>query len=161
MVVERHLSADKHVKHDAKTPYVHLWARVDLRVQELRSGEIKGATEGGKMRKRFEEVREAEIDDLDVPRLRNEDIFDFEIPMDDVIAMAVVEGAADLSRELTRHAFPETTVANDVVQHLPAVDVLEDHVVVIGVDDKLAHSTDVRMMEEHGECGFTDGPNFL
>jgi hypothetical protein len=52
-------------------------------------------------------------------------------------------------------------VADDVVEHLTAVDVLEHHVVVMLVNDHLTHTADVRMVEEHGESSLSESSNFL
>jgi len=51
-------------------------------------------------------------------------------------------------------------MADDIIEHLPTVDVLEDHVVVMLVNDHFAHSTDIRVMEEHGKCGLSKSTNF-
>lgn len=40
-------------------------------------------------------------------------------------------------------------MCDDVVEHLAAVDVLEEHVVVVLMDDHLAHAADVRMVQQH------------
>ena len=70
--------------------------------------------------------------------------------MNDVVLMAVVERTADLARKLACDALAQATVADDVVEHLAATDVLEDHVVVVLVDNHLPHAADVRVVEEHG-----------
>lgn len=81
--------------------------------------------------------------------------------MDDVVLVAVVDGAGDLPGKLSGDALAEAAVADDVVEHLAAVDILEDHVVVVLVDDHLAHAADVRVVEEHGEGGLSEGTGLL
>ena len=52
-------------------------------------------------------------------------------------------------------------MTDDVVEHLAAVNVLEDHVVMVLVDDHLAHAADVGMVEEHRESCFPECTNLL
>jgi len=69
-------------------------------------------------------------------------------PMDDIIVMTVTECTAYLPRKLSDHGFLEGSVAGDVVEHLAAVDVLTNHVILILTSDHLVHATDVGMVEE-------------
>ena len=39
-------------------------------------------------------------------------------------------------------------MANNVIQHVPAVNVLKDHVIVVLVDDHLSHATDIWVVQE-------------
>ena len=79
----------------------------------------------------------------------------------DAIAVEVVEGTSDLPCKLASDSFPETTMADDVVEHLTPVDVFEDHVVVMLMDDHFTHAADVRMVEQHRESSLPDGADFL
>lgn len=63
--------------------------------------------------------------------------------MDHIIEMAIFQRTPDLSGELSGHAFPQSPVADNVVEHLPPVHILEHHVVVVLMDDHLAHSADI------------------
>lgn len=81
--------------------------------------------------------------------------------MHDIISMAVLQGAPDLSGEFPRNAFAKASMADDVVEHLTAIDVLEDHVVVVVMDDHLAHSADVRMVKQETKGCFTERSHFL
>lgn len=69
--------------------------------------------------------------------------------MDDIVLVAVVDGASNLPGKLPGNAFPQPTVTNDVVEHLAAVDILGDHIIMMLVDDHLAHAADVGVVEEH------------
>ena len=81
--------------------------------------------------------------------------------MNDVVFVAVLEGATNLSCKFPGDAFAEAAVGNDVVKHLTAIYKFEDHVVIGGLDDEFAHAADVWMEEEHREGGLTDGADFL
>ena len=75
--------------------------------------------------------------------------------------MAVVERTADLARKLACDALAQATVADDVVEHLASADVLEDHVVVVLVDDHFTHAADVRVVEENRQRRLTEGADLL
>lgn len=67
--------------------------------------------------------------------------------MNDVIPMAVVQSASYLPGKLPRHSFPQAAVTDDIIEHLATIDILEDHVVVVGMGNHLAHTADIWMME--------------
>lgn len=81
--------------------------------------------------------------------------------VNDVIFVAVLEGAPNLSCKFPGDAFAEAAMGDDIVEHLAAIYEFEDHVVVGRLDDELAHATDVRVEEEHRKGGLADGADFL
>ena len=81
--------------------------------------------------------------------------------MHDVVLVAVVQRAPNLPCELACDSFPQSPVADDVVEHLAPADVFEHHVVMVLVNDHLAHAADVWVMEEHRKRGFTERPYLL
>ena len=89
------------------------------------------------------QVGKAKVDDLDVPSLGDEDVLDLEVAMYDVVLVTILERAPDLASKLPCDSFPQATVADDIVQHLSAVDIFENHVVVVLMNDHLPHATDV------------------
>lgn len=68
--------------------------------------------------------------------------------MHDRIAMTVYQCTPDLTRKLSCRPLPKPTVADDIIEHLTAIDKLEDHIIVVGVNDHFAHPADVGMMQE-------------
>ena len=66
--------------------------------------------------------------------------------MNDVILVTIIEGASDLSCEFTSNTLAQSTMTDDVIEHLTAVDILKDHVVVMLMDDHFAHAANVRVM---------------
>jgi len=70
-------------------------------------------------------------------------------PMDNIVVMTITECTAYLPRKLSGPAFPEASVVGDVVEQLVAVNVLGNHVVMMLMNDHLAHAADVGMVEEH------------
>jgi hypothetical protein len=81
--------------------------------------------------------------------------------VNDVIFVAVFEGAPNLSCKFPGDTFTEAAMGDDVVEHLAAIYEFEDHIVIGGLDDELAHATDVRMEEEHRESSLADSADLL
>ena len=81
--------------------------------------------------------------------------------MNDVVEMAIFQCTANLSRKFSRYAFPQSTVTDDIVQHLTSIDILENHIIVMLMDYHFTHTTYVGMIEKHGKGSFANSPNFL
>lgn len=67
--------------------------------------------------------------------------------MDDRIPMTIIQRAGDLSGKFSRCPFSQPPMTDDIVQHLTAVDKLEDHVIMVRVHDHLPHPADIRVMQ--------------
>jgi hypothetical protein len=52
-------------------------------------------------------------------------------------------------------------MTDNVIQHLTTIHVFEDHVVVMLMHDHFTHSTDIWMVEKHGEGCFAECANFF
>ena len=70
--------------------------------------------------------------------------------MNHIIAVTIVQCTANLTSKLACHTFPQSTMADDVVEHLAATHVFEHHVIMMLMDDHLAHAADIGMVEKHG-----------
>ena len=81
--------------------------------------------------------------------------------MDDIVVMTITECTTYLPRKLSGCAFPEASMTDNVVEHLAAVDVLENHVIMVLMNDHLAHAADVGMVEEHRKGRFAQGADLL
>lgn len=81
--------------------------------------------------------------------------------MNNAVAMTVIQRAGDLSSELASLLFFEFAMRNNIVEHLATVDVFEQHVPMVGGAHDVAHATDVRMVHETDDGGFTGGSDFL
>lgn len=81
--------------------------------------------------------------------------------MDNRILVAVLQRAPNLPRELSRRPFPQSPMADDVVEHLTSAHVLGDHVEVVGVGEHLGHAADVRMMEDGRYGGLSNGSDLF
>lgn len=100
LVIKRHFAAYQNIEDDAETPHVNLWSGVGSCLKELWGGKVETATKCLQMTAGCEEVAETKVDNLDIAGLADEDVLDFEIAVDDAVAMAVVECAGDLTAEL-------------------------------------------------------------
>lgn len=81
--------------------------------------------------------------------------------MDDVVLVTIVESGPNLPRKLARDTFTESTVADDVVEHLAAVDKLEDDVMIIWLRNDLSGPGYVWMKEDHGHGSFPHGADLF
>ena len=81
--------------------------------------------------------------------------------MNDVVEMTILQCTPNLPGKFSRNPLPQSSVTDDVVQHLTSIDILENHIVVMLVDYHLSHATNVGMVEKHGKGGFAKSTNLL
>ena len=161
LVIKRNLAADKDVKNNAETPNVHFRSRVSSRLKKLWCGKVQTATERFEVAAWCKEIAKPEVDDLDVPRLTNEDVLNLQVAVHDAIAMAVVQRTGNLSAELASLLLLELAMRDDVVQHLAAIDKFEEHIPVIIRTNHIAKAADVRMVEECDDSGLACRANLF
>ena len=70
-------------------------------------------------------------------------------PMDDIVVMTITKCTAYLPRKLSCRGLIEASAAYDVVKQLASIDVFEEQVIIMLMNDHLAHATDPGMVEEH------------
>lgn len=150
LVIKGHLSAHQHEKHDTETPDINLWASVGFRLEELRGGKVQTATVGLQfpVLVRREKVAEAEVNNLNVARLADEDVFNLQVPVDNAVSVAVVDGACNLAGEFPSLLFFKLSMRDDVVQHLTAINVFKQHVPVPSRSQVVPESADVLVVEQ-------------
>jgi len=76
----------------------------------------------------------------------------FESPltsMHNIIEMTIHQCTPYLPCELSCDTLAQTTMANDIVQHLTTIDIFRNHVIVVLMDYHLAHATDIGMVKKH------------
>jgi hypothetical protein len=79
LIVEGHFATHENIENDAETPDIDLWAGIDFRVEKLGCGKVERAAERSEVVDGVEQIRQAEIDELDVSSLGNKDILDFQV----------------------------------------------------------------------------------
>jgi hypothetical protein len=70
--------------------------------------------------------------------------------MNDVIFVTILQRASNLPCELPCNALAEATIFGDIVEHRAAVYVFKYHVIMVLMDDHLAHAAYVWMVEQLG-----------
>lgn len=146
LIVERNFSANQNVKDYTKTPDIDLRTSVLLCLQKLRCRKVKTTTESLQLATGGEKVAEAKIDNFDIARLADEDIFNLQISVNNAVAVAIVESACDLASKLASLLLLQPSMRDDVIQHLATIDVFAKHVPVVVRPDDIAHPADVRMI---------------
>jgi hypothetical protein len=75
--------------------------------------------------------------------------------------MTVIQRAGDLTGKLAGLLLLETAVGDDVVEHLAAIDKLEQHVPVVVCAHDVSHAADVRVVEQADNGGFSGRADFF
>ena len=81
--------------------------------------------------------------------------------MNDIIEMTILQRTPNLPRKLSRHPFSQSSVSDDIVQHMTSIDILENHIIVMLMDYHLSHATYMGMIKKHGKSGFSKSTNLL
>lgn len=130
LIIEGHLAANQNEKDHTETPDINLRTSIRFGLEKFGGSKVKTTAVRLQLSilVRREEIAKAEIDNLDVSRFADQDVFDLEITVDNAVAVAVIDSARYLSCELSSLFFLELPVGDDVVQHLTAVNVFKEHV---------------------------------
>ena len=92
-------------------------------------------------------IGEPKVGDDHVPVSVEEQIFEFEVAMDNLFLMKVPDGGNELSKQLAGVAFFEVTVGEDVVEEFAAGGIFEDDPdVLVGFDD-IVEMNDIRVIK--------------
>jgi hypothetical protein len=74
----------------------------------------------------FEPIRETEVRDYHVPVPIEEEVFEFEVAMNDLFLVDVPDARDELTKKFARILLLEVTVGKDVVEEFTTGRVLED-----------------------------------
>ena len=158
LVVKGQRAAEERVEDNSAGPDVHLGARVQLAGDDLRRRVVRGPAARPQELPVSHHVGEAEVSDLHIERLVQQQVLRLEVPVHHVVAVAVVHAADDLLEEPPGVLLLQLAVLHDVVEQLPAGDVLHHHEYVGGGADHLVQLDDVRVPEKFQILNFP--PNF-
>ena len=75
--------------------------------------------------------------------------------VNNIVLVTVIQRATYLPGELAGYSLPQPAMADDVVEHLASVDILEQHVPVVVCPDNIAHAADVRVVGQCDDCCFS------
>lgn len=81
--------------------------------------------------------------------------------MYNTVTVAVVESTGDLAGKLACLLFLEAAMRDDVVEHLAAIDKLEQHVPVVVGTDNVSHAADVGVVEQADNGSLSGGSDFF
>mmetsp|Transcript_35935 Transcript_35935/g.100950 ORF Transcript_35935/g.100950 Transcript_35935/m.100950 type:complete len:373 (-) Transcript_35935:476-1594(-) len=133
---ERHVPEQQDEHRDPQAPHVAL-AAVAL-PQDLGGDVGQRAAAEAQLGVRRPELREAEVDELQVLRLLGivEDVLKLDVSMDDAVAVDVVQGQKDLPGNLRGLALRDSLLRLDAVEQLPPIQLLHHQVQgVVGLVD--------------------------
>lgn len=81
--------------------------------------------------------------------------------MDDTVPVAIVKGTGNLATELPCLLFFQFPVGNNVVEHLPAIDIFEEHIPVVIGSNYVSKAADMRVLQEGNDSSFAGCAYFL
>lgn len=146
LVIKWYLAADKDVQYDAKAPYIYLGSLVCPSLKQFRGGKVEAAAKRLEMSTGSKQITQAKVDDLDVTILIDENVLNLEVAVYDAVSVTIVERASNLAGKLAGLFLLELAMGDDVVEHLPAVDKLEQHVPMVVCAYNIFQATDVRVV---------------
>jgi hypothetical protein len=117
------------------------------RLEQFRCSKVQASAKRFQQCLRREEVAQPEIDDLDVASLADENILNLQIPMHDTISVTVIQRAGDLASKLPGLLLLQPAMGDDVIEHLAAIDIFEEHIPMIIRSLHIAHAANERMIE--------------
>lgn len=161
LVVKWNLSTDEDIQDDAKAPHVDLGTGVGSGLQQLGRSKVETSAKRLEMAAWGKEVAQTKVDDLDVAGLADEDVLNFEISVDDAVTVAVIQGTGNLTTKLPGLFLLELSVGDDVVKHLAAVDIFEQHVPVIVGSNDIAQTAYIRVAEQGDDGSLSRGADLL
>lgn len=95
----------------------------------------------------LEPVGETEVSDYHVPVSIKEEVFEFEVAMDDLFLVNVPNTRDELTKKFARVLLLQVAVGEDVVEEFTTGGVLEDDANVLVRFDNVVQSDDVRVFE--------------
>jgi hypothetical protein len=95
----------------------------------------------------FEPIGETEVRDYHVSMPIEEEVFEFEVAVDDLFLVNVPDARDELTEEFARILLLQVAVGEDVVEEFTTRRVLEDDTDVLVRFDNVVQSDDVRMFE--------------
>lgn len=100
LIVKRYFAAYQNIQDDTKTPNIDLWPEICLGLEQLWGCKVERATESLQQALGSECVAQAEINDLNVTSLTDENVFDLEVAVHNAVPMAVIKSTCYLAAKL-------------------------------------------------------------
>ena len=129
VIVEGEVTGQHSVEDNTATPNIHGRSNVPaVGNDEFGSGVTRGPTTRLHefIRLVFKPVCEPKVRDYHVPMPVKEEVFEFEVPMDDLFLVNVPDARDELTKEFARILFLQIAVGKDMVEEFATGRVLED-----------------------------------
>mmetsp|Transcript_7285 Transcript_7285/g.26071 ORF Transcript_7285/g.26071 Transcript_7285/m.26071 type:complete len:273 (+) Transcript_7285:1135-1953(+) len=147
LVVEGQRAAEQRVQDDATAPHVHLRARVHEAGDDLGRRVVGRAARGAQERAILHHVRQAEVSDLDVVVLVQQQVLRLEVSVHHLVEVAVLNARHNLLEDVPCLVLRQPALLDNVVEELAAGRVLRHHEDVRRRADDLVQLDDVRVPE--------------
>mmetsp|Transcript_53081 Transcript_53081/g.104761 ORF Transcript_53081/g.104761 Transcript_53081/m.104761 type:complete len:311 (+) Transcript_53081:617-1549(+) len=152
---ERHVSAEQHKNNNAQAPQIAL--EVVVPGEHLRSDVRQRSATDVHVDVRLPHFAETEIDQLQVIAVLAvvQEVLHLEVPMDDTVAVEVVQGDQHLLGRVRRMRLRETLALDHAVEELPALQAFHDQVQELVGLIHVVEPRNVRVIHphEHGHFG--------
>ena len=148
LVLERQPAAEHDMQYDAARPNVDLVAGVEPAANDLGRGVVRGATRGAEHVVLPLPDGHAEVSHLDVAVAVEEKVLRLKVAVGDVETVAVVDGGDDLLKVAEGFGGGQAALLTEVLEELPAFDVLEDEVKFGGRLPHVVEAHDVGVFDE-------------
>lgn len=103
-----------------------------------------------------EHVGEAKVNDFDVQVAVEEEILRLEIPMDDVLAVEILDGRHDLAELLSRNILLHSAIFHEELKNFSVVDVLHHEIERLLCLNHLVELHDVRVVQNLHDGHFAE-----
>lgn len=120
VVFERQPAAEHDIEDNPATPDVDLGPRIESAADDLRRGVVRAAAARLQEVAVLDLIREAEVGDLDVEVVVEENVLGLEVAVDDLEAVGVLDAGDELLEETPRLRLGHAAVGDDVVEELAA-----------------------------------------
>ena len=157
VAAKRALSGEHLVEHDAERPEVG--ATVHGLALDLLRSHVRHRSHGRSRARRpgaIEQLRDAEVHDLDEPVTRDHQVRRLDVAMHDARAMGLVQPPRNLQREVERFRHRERPARQPLLQRGTLVVRHGDEQPALGVRVRVVDGADVRMIECRGGLRLLD-----
>lgn len=116
VIVKRQSTHQQHIEDYTAAPHINLGSRVQLSRNHLRSGIVGTATAGLQEIAIRHDIAQPEIGDLDVLLAVDQQVLWFQVAVNDLVSVAVFDGADDLLKELAGLVIVASPLSHQVIE---------------------------------------------
>ena len=147
LIIKKNLPTNQDIQNNTKTPNINFRTSIHLRIQEFRRSEIHRTTESREIGRGVIQIRQSKVDNFDISSLRyfNLQVYKFKLGnplIDSTCLIRCFRHAprwttllrwqySNLSCELSSDAFAQSSMADDIIEHLSTIHIFENHVIMM------------------------------